>query len=139
MVPHYLLVLTLAVAVSARTATTNQNTVDEPRSSDDTLLGDLKVAYDTYKECNGGEIANCLKLKLAKALTRLSKSDEVSLLSGVRIIKDKEAVNDVEVEEAVPRGIDEGSLDNLLMDKVVGFMQSHTFQVILDSYFSHNL
>lgn len=130
MVPHYLLVLTLAAAVAGRTASTNQNTIDEPRSSEDSVLGDLKVAYETYRECTGGELANCLKLKLAKALTRISKSDELSLLGGVTITKDKDAkVENVAVEEAVPRGLDESSMDNLIMDKIVGFMQTHTIQV----------
>ncbi|KAJ2940095.1 hypothetical protein O0L34_g6463 [Tuta absoluta] len=129
MVPHYLLILTLAVAVNARTAATSQNTVDEGRSSEDTLFGDLKVAYDTYKECSAGEMANCLKVKLAKALNRISQSDEVSLLSGVTIVKDKDAKIENEIEEAIPRGLDESSLDNLILDKIVGFMQSHTIQV----------
>lgn len=129
MVPHYLLVLTLAAAASARTASTSQNTIDEPRSSEDSVLGDLKVAYETYKDCSGVELANCLKLKLAKALTRISKSDELSLLGGVTITKDKDAQVANVVEEAVPRGLDESSMDNLIMDKIVGFMQSHTIQV----------
>lgn len=130
MVPHYLLVLTLAVAVSARTANTNQNTLEEGRSSDDTILGDLKVAYETYKDCSSGDIGTCLKVKLAKALNRISKSDEVTLMSGVTITKDKDAkVEDMEVEEALPRGLDESSLDHLILDKIVGFMQSHTVQV----------
>lgn len=129
MVPQYLLVLTLAVAVSARTATTNQNKV-EARSSEDTVVGDLKIAYETYKDCSGSDIANCLKFKLAKALNRISKSDEISILSGVTITKNKDAAQNVEVEEAIPRGLDEGSLDNLILDKIVGFMQSHTIQVI---------
>ncbi|XP_063369156.1 uncharacterized protein LOC134657511 [Cydia amplana] len=128
MVPHYLLVLTLAVAVSARTASTNQNTLEEGRSSDDTILGDLKVAYETYKDCSGGDIGTCLKVKLAKALNRISESEEVSLMSGVTITKDKDAKVE-EVEQALPRGLDESSLDHLILDKIVGFMQSHTVQI----------
>ncbi|XP_032523429.1 uncharacterized protein LOC116774782 [Danaus plexippus] len=129
MVPHYLLVLTLAVAVSARTASTNQNKVEQARSSEDTVLGDLKIAYDTYKDCSGSDITHCLKLKLAKALNRISKSDEIDLLGGVTITKNKDAVQKVEYEEAIPRGLDEGSLDSLIFDKIVGFMQTHTVQV----------
>ncbi|XP_028177090.1 uncharacterized protein LOC114364931 [Ostrinia furnacalis] len=130
MVPHYLLILTLAVAASARTASTNKNTLDEARSTEDSVLGDLKIAYETYRDCSGGDLSSCLKRKLAKAITRISKSDEVSVLSGVTITKDKDAkVNDVEVEEAIPRGLDESSLDNLILDKIVGFMQTHTIQV----------
>ncbi|XP_038219402.1 uncharacterized protein LOC119837744 [Zerene cesonia] len=128
MVPHYLLVLTLAAAVSGRTASTNQN-VDEGRSSDDTILGDFKVAYETYRDCSGSDLSSCLKLKLAKALNRISKSDEVVLLGGVTITKDKNAVEKVDVEEAIPRGLDESSLDNLILDKIVGFMQTHTIQI----------
>ncbi|XP_030034237.2 uncharacterized protein LOC115450376 [Manduca sexta] len=130
MVPHYLLILTLAVAASARTASTSHNRLDEGRSSEDSLLGDLKVAYDTYKECSGEEISSCLKQKLAKTLSRMSKSDELSVVSGVTITKDKDAkVNDVEIDEAVPRSLDESSLDNFIFDKIVGFMRTHTIQV----------
>ncbi|XP_072935213.1 uncharacterized protein Osi8 [Epargyreus clarus] len=129
MVPNYLLVLTLAVAVSARTASTNQNTLDEGRSSEDSILGDLKVAYETYKDCSGSDISNCLKVKLAKALNRISSSEEVSILSGVKITRDKDADVENVVEEAIPRGLDESSLDSLILDKIVGFMQTHTIQV----------
>ncbi|CAK1594298.1 unnamed protein product [Parnassius mnemosyne] len=129
MVPHYLLILTLAAAVSGRTASTNQNKLDEARSSEDTILGDLKIAYDTYKDCSNNDIANCLKLKLAKALTKVSKSDEIVLLNGVTISKDKNAVENVEVEEAVPRSLDENSLDSFILDKIMGFMQTHTIQI----------
>ncbi|CAK1541121.1 unnamed protein product [Leptosia nina] len=126
---HYILVLTLAAAVSARTASTNQNSVDEGRSADDTVLGDLKIAYETYRDCSGSDIASCLKLKLAKALNRISKSDEVTLLGGVTITKDKNAVEKMD-EEAIPRNLDESSLDNLILDKIAGFLQTHTVQVI---------
>ena len=127
MVPNYLFVLTLAVAVSARTAT--KDIYEEPRSSHDTILGDLKYAYETYRDCSGNDMSSCLKLKLAKSLNRISKSDEVSLLSGVKITKNGDAVQHVETDEAIPRGLDESSLDNLIMDKIVGFMQTHTIQV----------
>ncbi|CAG4964221.1 unnamed protein product [Parnassius apollo] len=103
--------------------------MDEARSSEDTILGDLKVAYETYKDCSNNDIGNCLKLKLAKALTKVSKSDEIVLLNGVTISKDKNAVENVEVEEAVPRSLDENSLDNLILDKIMGFMQTHTIQI----------
>ncbi|CAH0401544.1 unnamed protein product [Chilo suppressalis] len=130
MVPHYLLILTLAVAASARTASTNKNTIEEARSSEDTVLGDLRVAYETYRECSGSDLSSCLKRKLAKAINKVSESDEVTLLGGVTITKDKDAkINDVEVEEAIPRGLDESSLDNLILDKIIGFMQTHTVQV----------
>ncbi|VVC90297.1 unnamed protein product [Leptidea sinapis] len=128
MVPHYILVITLAVAVSARTANTHQNTVDEGRSSEDTVLGDVKFAYETYRDCSGSDISSCLKVKLAKSLNRIAKSDEITLLGGITITKDKNAVEKVEVEEAIPRGLDERSLDNLLLDKIVGFLQTHTIQ-----------
>lgn len=122
MVPHYILILTLAISVSARTAFTSQNTVED-------AFGDFRTAYDTYKECSGDDMAHCLKQNLAKVLTRLARSDELSLINGVTIKKDQDAkVN--EVEAAVPRGLDESSLDNLIMDKVIGFMQTHTIQVI---------
>lgn len=130
MVPHYLLVLTLAAAVSGRTASTNQNKLDEARSSEDTVLGSLKAAYETYKDCSEDEVGNCLKLKLAKALTKITKSDEIVLLNGVTISKDRDAVENVEVEEAMPRSLDENSLDSLILDKIVRFMQTHTVQVI---------
>lgn len=129
MSPHYLLILTLAVAVSARTASTNQNTVNEARSSEDNVLGDLKFAYETYKDCSLTDISSCLKLKLARALNRITNSEELSLLSGVTLVKEKDAKIDNEVEEAIPRGLDESSLDNLILDKIVGFFQSHSVQV----------
>ncbi|XP_062532354.1 uncharacterized protein LOC134201493 [Bombyx mori] len=125
MATHHLILLTLAVAVTARTA----NRAEEPRSSEDSFLGDLKTAYDTYKDCTGAELSNCLKRKLAKALSKVANTEELSIPGGVTITKDKDAkVNEVEVEEAVPRGLDESSLDNIIMDKIFRFMQTHTVQ-----------
>lgn len=138
MVPHYLLVLILAVSASARTATTSQNKVDEARSTEETVLGDLKLAYDTYKDCSGNDISHCLKQKLAKAINKVSKSDELSILNGVTITRDKDSmVNEVEVEEVNPRSLDESSLDNFILDKFVQFMQSHTIQVTANILFKH--
>ncbi|KAJ8715397.1 hypothetical protein PYW07_009879 [Mythimna separata] len=123
----YLLILTLVAAATARTATTTQNKL-EARSSDDNVLGDLKLAYETYKDCSGSDISHCLKRKLAKTLSRLTKTEELDILNGVTITKDKD-VHIVEKEEAIPRGMDESSLNNLILDKVVNFMRSHTLQV----------
>ncbi|XP_022827676.1 uncharacterized protein LOC111357285 [Spodoptera litura] len=123
----YLLLLTLVAAVTARTATTGQNKL-EGRSSDDNILGDLKLAYETYKDCSGSDISHCLKRKLAKTLSRLTKAEELNILNGVTITKDNN-VQIMEKEEAIPRGMDEGSLNNLILDKVVNFMRSHTLQV----------
>ncbi|KAF9413352.1 hypothetical protein HW555_008393 [Spodoptera exigua] len=123
----YLLLLTLVAAVTARTANTAQNKL-EGRSSDDNILGDLKLAYETYKDCSGSDISHCLKRKLAKTLSRLTKAEELNILNGVTITKDKD-VQITEKEEAIPRGMDEGSLNNLILDKVVNFMRSHTLQV----------
>lgn len=132
MATHHLILLTLAVAVTARTA----NRAEEPRSSEDSFLGDLKTAYDTYKDCTGAELSNCLKRKLAKALSKVANTEELSIPGGVTITKDKDAkVNEVEVEEAVPRGLDESSLDNIIMDKIFRFMQTHTVQVNLFYYY----
>ncbi|XP_041985128.1 uncharacterized protein LOC121737541 [Aricia agestis] len=120
MVPHYLTILLLAAAVAARST--------QEVASEDNILGDIKVAYETYKDCGDKDLFHCLKRKLAKSLTRLSKSEEISLLNGVTITKNEGAVEKVE-EEAIPRGLDESSLDNLILDKIVGFMQTHTIQV----------
>lgn len=128
MVTRYLLILTLALSVSARTA----HKVDG--RSEESILGDLKLAYDTYKDCSGDDVTNCLKHKLAKTLTRLARSDELDVLNGVTIKKDKDA-KVKEVDEVVPRSLDESSLDNLILDKVIGFMQSHTIQVRLNYLF----
>lgn len=130
MVPHYFLILTLAITVSARTASHKAEKISE-----ESAFGELKLAYETYKECSSDDIAHCLKQKLAKTLTRLARSDDLNVLNGVTIKKDKDAKVEV-VEEAVPRGLDESSLDNLIMDKIIGFMQSHTFQVRSNSLFS---
>lgn len=139
MLPQYLIVLLLAAAVSCRTASTNQNKIEEARS-DDSIGDNLMVAYNTYRECNGGELSSCLKQKLAKTLTRLSKADELSLLSGVTMVRDKSVpVKDENVEEALPRGVED--LDNLIFDKIVGFLQTHTIQVnnINYDYYSMSL
>lgn len=126
MVPQYLLVLVLAVAVSARTAASTQDASDD----NDSALGDIKIAYETYKDCGDKELLlSCLKRKLAKSLTRLGNSEEITILNGVTITKNQDVP--VRDHEAVPRGLDEGSLDNFIMDKIFDFMQTHTIKVSL--------
>ncbi|GBP17593.1 hypothetical protein EVAR_12301_1 [Eumeta japonica] len=130
MARNYLILLALIATTSARIANQQNSIEDEPRSTEDSILADLKVAYETYKECSGGVLANCLKVKLAKALTRLSASDEINLTTGITMIRDKDAPNDaVRVDESVPRGLGEGALDNLILDKIFGFLQTHTVQI----------
>lgn len=137
MLPKYLIILVLAAAVHGRTASSNQNNIDQGRSSDESILGDLKVAYETYKDCSESDLSHCLKVKLAKALNRISKTDEVTLLSGVTMVRDPSVdVKDAEqnVEEALPRGLEDGALDNIILDKIVGFLQTHTIQVKIHDF-----
>lgn len=133
----------LLASASARSAETNANTnsIDEQsaRSASTGVFGDLRYVYQVYKDCSGSELSSCLKLKLLTAMERVSRNTQLNIVDGVTLVKDEQAATEEEprslqeIEASLPRSLDdrEDALNSMIMDKIVGFFQSHTLKLKL--------
>lgn len=131
----------LATGAFARTTPTTQNTLQEEARSQETpssFLGDLRYVYKVYQECSSKDLAPCLKLKLIAAMDRAARNfPQLSLIEGVTFVQDPQspAINEVqteaEIEDTLPRTLNEkeNALNNLIVDKIGRFFESHTLQV----------
>jgi len=118
--------------------------VDVTPRSIPSYLSDMKFLYKTYQDCSSKDISICLKLKLFTSMDRMVRSlKNVNIFEGVTFVKDASSKIDVdnkpskpvlsenEIEAALPRSLNdkESAINDLIMDKIVSFFQSHTLQV----------
>ncbi|KAJ9577075.1 hypothetical protein L9F63_006355, partial [Diploptera punctata] len=121
-------------------------TTDEGRSSDYAPFStDLKFLYRVYSDCSQKELSSCLKTKLVTAIDRAARSNaDIKVAEGVSFVKDPSAtdityedkpLNEAELEESLPRDLEdkEDQLDELIFDKILGFLKSHTLQFKMTS------
>lgn len=147
-----LLVLSLAASsINARSAepsmhSSNTLDSDQGRSSSSSsppgVFGDLRSVYQIYKDCSGSEVSSCLQLKLLTMMDRVSRSAEVQITEGITLIKDENKKGQVEeeqvrtpqeIEATLPRSLEdkEAALTSMIVEKAVGFLQSHTLKLKL--------
>ncbi|NP_001161266.1 osiris 8 precursor [Nasonia vitripennis] len=141
------LALLLAVSIEARSAEPSShpsNTLDsDPQQgrSAGGVFGELRSVYQIYKDCSGAEVSSCLKLKLLSTMERVSRSAQLNIVEGVTLVKDEQAASQPEepirspqeIEASLPRSLEdkEDALNSMILDKAVGFLQSHTLKVKL--------
>ena len=107
------------------------------------VFGDLRSVYQIYKDCAGAEVSSCLKIKLLTTMERVSRSAQLSIVEGVTLVKDEPAQagprNDEptrtpqEIEASLPRSLEdkEDALNSMIVERALGFLQSHTLKVKL--------
>lgn len=111
------------------------------------VFGDLRSVYQIYKDCAGPEVSSCLKLKLLTTMERVSRSAQLNIAEGVTLIKDESGQQQAneeqqqqqpiksiqEIEANLPRSLEdkEEALNSMIVDKAVGFLQSHTLKLKL--------
>ncbi|XP_014212822.1 uncharacterized protein LOC106642525, partial [Copidosoma floridanum] len=110
------------------------------------VLGDLRSVYQIYKDCAGPEVSSCLKVKLLTTMERAARSAQLNIAEGVSLIKDEPAAGAAqgaqaeepirspqEIEASLPRSLEdkEEALNSMIVDKAVGFLQSHTLKIKL--------
>ena len=127
-----------ATLASARSASSAQNSIeDTPRSEPTSYLSELRSVYKIYQECSSSDLSSCLKLKLIAAMDRVARTyNEISLVDGVNFVKTSDsepspAISESELDATLPRATSEreDALNNLLVDKVSDFFETHTLQV----------
>lgn len=133
------LISCLFVLASARTTSNQQNAIPQEtaRSSDDnSFFGDLKFLTKMYSDCASSDLSTCLKLKLVTAMDRASRAfPVVEVIEGVSFVKEgteqPTTQSENEIEANLPRalGDKEEALNQMIVDKIFSFFQSHTLQV----------
>lgn len=112
---------------------------DEARS----YLGDAKYLLKTYQDCASQDLSTCLKLKLYTVVDRIARStNDFQVYEGVTFEKEEGAADEpqvpakseTEIEASLPRSLDdkEQTLNQMIMDKVLSYFDSHTLKVISD-------
>ena len=119
---------------------------DSGRSQNDNgAFSELKIAYKVYKDCSDQDLSVCLKMKLLTALDRVGRVyKRMPILNEwVEIVKIEDntiaasessntILKEADLDASLPRSIDdrESALNQMLIEKIVNFFQTHTFQVI---------
>ena len=135
-----------ALNVFGRSVESGENGIgaDEARSSDtdySPISPDFKFLYRVYSDCAHRELSSCLKTKLVTAIDRAAKSTtDLKFMEGISFVRDTSAghngnnegspLNEAELEESLPRDLQdkEDKLDGLIMEKIFGFLKTHTLQ-----------
>lgn len=136
----FTLVAALALASARSTTSSQANAIPQEtaRSDDSSFLGDLKFLHKMYQDCSSADLSTCLKFKLLTAMDRASRAyPVVSLMEGVSFVQEATepaaaaAQSENEIEATLPRALSdrEDALNNLLVDRIFNFFQTHTLQV----------
>ena len=115
------------------------------QANDQSYLGDVKSIFKTYQECASEDLSTCLKSKLYTVMDRIARSsNDFKVYEGVTFEKDEGAASEdeqskteSEIEASLPRSLDdkEQTLNQMIMDKVFSFFDSHTLKVSRKKYF----
>lgn len=113
---------------------------DEEQQQARSYFGDAKYLFKTYQECASQDLSTCLKLKLYTVIDRIARSNsDLKIYDGVTFVSEQAADEDEappksegEIEASLPRSLDdkEQSLNQMIMDRVLSYFDSHTLKVI---------
>lgn len=117
-------------------------TINPPKES--SIWNDLSFLYKIYQQCAKDNLTVCLKVKLLAGLEKAFKnSRELKIYQGVKFVKieDNEEDNEInsavmsekEIQSQLPRAIEarDSTLNQMILAKVLSFLQSFTLQVSL--------
>lgn len=102
-----------------------------------------RIAYRLYNDCSKDVgFSVCLKKKAITFLDRMGRMENVSLVSGINIVRNPAAecndsvVNETDLEQTLPRALDakEDALSVMLLDKLSNYVGSRTVEVSLPKF-----
>lgn len=107
--------------------------------AEDRYLDDARYIFKTYQECASQDLSTCLKLKLYSVIDRVARSNsDFKVYEGVTFEKEEGAADEEqptkseqEIEASLPRSLDdkEQTLNQMIMDRVLSYFDSHTLKV----------
>lgn len=102
----------------------------------------LENVYKVMQECSSKNMATCLKMRALQYVDRaLRKSDNIDVLDGVSLVKSESvessrglngrSLTESQLDDTVAKDDDEkdAQVENLLLDRVARFLESHTLQL----------
>lgn len=123
------LILCLIVGVACALPAQQQPQQEEGRGSRNAIQTENDLLDAIYTDCLRKDSMSCLKYKLFSFVDKmLGHKDTITVTEGVQIIK---TGNNGEPEGA-PRAISgDDSIESLIMNRIAGFLESHTIKVDL--------
>lgn len=120
---------------------------DEESQQARSYFGDAKYLFKTYQDCAAQDLSTCLKLKLYSVVDRIARSNsDFKIYDGVTFVaenhnaEEEEAPqkSEAEIEASLPRSLDdkEQTLNQMIMDRVLSYFDSHTLKVCCQFSFS---
>lgn len=102
----------------------------------------LEKVFKVMQECSEKNIATCLKMRALQYVDRaLRKSDNIDVFDGITLVKSESvessrglngrSLSDSELDDTLAKDEDEkdAQVENLLLDRVARFLESHTLQL----------
>ncbi|GLH08716.1 Uncharacterized protein GBIM_13891 [Gryllus bimaculatus] len=137
--------LLVLVALAAGTARADDD-VKVSIAGDDVVSSGMRVFMKVYNDCARKEygLSGCLKMKAITFFDRAARAAQIPLADNLVLVKKAAAVaatppagrslTEADVEAALPRGAADADardlkLDNILLDSVARFFNSHTVQI----------
>lgn len=113
---------------------------DVPAAADETV--GLEKVYKVMQECSDKNMGTCLKMRALQYVDRvLRKSENIDVLDGVTLVKSESvessrglngrSLSESELDDSPAKDEDEkdAQVENLLLDRVARFLESHTLQL----------
>lgn len=111
-----------------------------PVGTDETV--GLEKVYSVMQECSEKNMATCLKMRALQYVDRaLRKSDNIDLVDGITLVKSEpvessrglngRSLSESEVDYSMAKDDTDkdAEVENLLLDRVARFLESHTLQL----------
>lgn len=132
----------LLLSVAVNTAYGYPSGEDVPPSvvADETV--GLEKVYKVMQECSDKNMGTCLKMRALQYVDRvLRKSENIDVLDGVTLVKSESvessrglngrSLSESELDDSPAKDDDEKDVqvENLLLDRVARFLESHTLQL----------
>ncbi|XP_058793751.1 uncharacterized protein LOC131665711 [Phymastichus coffea] len=106
-------------------------------------------AYNLYSSCSSeADIAVCLKLKALGYVDRVSRSAQIDLIDGLKIVQNEEgksradnarSLNDIEATLPTEPEARESAINEALVDRVARFLSTHTVELSMPEEVSRSL
>jgi hypothetical protein len=109
----------------------------------------LGFVYRLWDDCNNKaelDLSSCLKMKLATAVERAARMNDLSVFDGVTFVRTAPAENSAEtpeeaIEASLPRSSDarDETLSAMILERALHFFQTHSLSVKVPEFAERSL
>lgn len=136
------LAFTCLVLVAAQAAYSHPAAQDGGAAPATEETAGLERVYKVMQECSEKDMAVCLKMRALQYVDRaLRRSDNIDVFDGISLVKTESvessrglngrSLSESELDDSSAKDEDEkdAQVENLLLDRVARFLESHTLQL----------